>query len=143
MWERVTAMCATLAEDVLRSGYHPTHIIAVARGGWVPALLIAQLVEPAELLSISVRYSGATGCDPAPVPPVPEVPMGGRALILEDFVESGRSLRAARGAVLSSDNSVRTAALARKPSAVFVPDYCLATSADAPWFPWEIKRLGR
>jgi len=58
-------------------------------------------------------------------------------LLVEDALETGRSLRHALSVLASQAGSVRTAAYFYRPDAVIVPDYCVGPAAQIPAFPWE------
>ncbi|MEM0331803.1 MAG: phosphoribosyltransferase, partial [Archaeoglobaceae archaeon] len=39
-WEEINELCKNLARKIKNSGFSPDVVVAVARGGWVPARLI-------------------------------------------------------------------------------------------------------
>ena len=105
-WEDVQRLTRCLATHLpTESAASPTgmnafdRIIGVARGGWIPAVLLASELEIKQLESIQVRlYEGTTKLD-APVivggRPATVGPSGDptRTLVVDEILDSGTTLR--------------------------------------------------
>jgi hypoxanthine phosphoribosyltransferase len=140
-WDDFIAATKSLA-DQIRRAYEPTRLIAISRGGWAPALVFSQLLDVKDLASIAVRYTDTArtklevwGAAPVLVP-------GDRALVIEDFLLSGKSLAFAVESIHSPGVQIKTAALGYLASPVVVPDFSLGPRPDAPDFPWEHSAIG-
>jgi uncharacterized protein len=135
-WDDFVAATKDLAEQIHRT-YEPTKLIAVSRGGWAPALVLSQLLDVKDLASITVRYTDAARTQLVVCDPIPALMPGDRALVIEDFLLSGKSLELAAQSMHHSDADIKTAALGYLTDAVIVPDFSLGPQAKAPRFPWE------
>jgi xanthine phosphoribosyltransferase len=100
-WERVEAFARQLADALSaqapRGGWR--RVIAVARGGWIPAVLLASRLgiprwESAQVSLYRGRRAGArprlVGTAPAPAR---SRAAEGATLVVDDVVDSGRTLR--------------------------------------------------
>lgn len=113
-WEDIEAIVDRLANEV-RAGAVPQRLVAVSRGGLVPAVLIAHRLG---MRHIDVVHA-ATTVDDRPhaakvrvrlMVPDDTWSSGQTALIAEDIVGSGRTLRAVSSALV--DQGIRVDALA-------------------------------
>ena len=128
---------ATLARTIKASDFQPDFLVGLARGGWIPTRLRSDALSVREILSIGMRYTDASRTSlvayslPAPMP------SGKRLLLIEDCLESGRSLLEARRILESAGNQVRTACLFITDGTPLEPDYFLDRLPVPPRFPWE------
>ena len=128
---------ATLARTIKASGFQPNFLVGLARGGWIPTRLLSDALSVREILSIGMRYTDASRTSlvayslPAPMP------TGKRLLLIEDCLESGKSLQEAKRILESADNEVRTASLFITDGTQTEPDFFLARLPVPPRFPWE------
>ena len=42
-WDKVLQLCKILADKIKKSNFKPDVIVAVARGGWIPARILADI----------------------------------------------------------------------------------------------------
>jgi uncharacterized protein len=135
-WDAVEQLTGTLAQRI-RNGFEPNMIVGVARGGLIPARLLSGALGVQRIASIGVAYQGQDR-DQATLYSVPTpIQRADQILLVEDALETGRSLRHALSVLASQAGSVRTAAYFYRPDAVIVPDYCVGPAAQIPAFPWE------
>lgn len=140
-WAEVNQLLLTLAEGITQDGFRPDFIVAVSRGGFVPARIFSDLLGGVELASVGVRYyvaPGRRGKAPQITHPL-SVPLeGARVLVVDDVADSGKTLRAVvkhlqgRGA-----ESVRVGVLYKKPWSSLKPDYYGGETRVWVVFPWE------
>ena len=127
----------SLGDQIRRDNFKPSYIVAVARGGWVPARILSNALGVNRILSIGIAYADqqrtklSTYSSPNPFPQNENI------LIVEDHLESGRSLEFAKELFENKKNNVKTAALFISNKTVFTPTYYLGERSDAPMFPWE------
>lgn len=93
-------LCYRLATRILESGYRVDVIIAIARGGFVPARFLCDLLQVSDLLSLRIQHyaAGAEKMKEAIVRyPLPtNLDLAGKnVLIVDDVNDTGDSLKAA------------------------------------------------
>ena len=98
-WEEVVRWCQKLAEKIEESGYIPDIVIAIARGGYVPARLLCDFLNVDDLLSIQVLHWGRAAeiTAVAHIKYPYEVDLHGKkVLLVDDIVDTGDSVIVAR-----------------------------------------------
>lgn len=148
-WKHLTHACDVLSEQLAKQNI--TKIVGLARGGLVPATLLANSLCVREVFSIGLasyeltaegieqsgelnvyqqlRFDGKTRIAPGDI-----------VLIVDDISDQGHTLNRARDMVRSMDVcDVQTLAIYTKPETKHVPDYFYKTIAQDCWvvFPWE------
>jgi len=126
-----------LAHQIKASGFQADAIVALTRGGWIPARLLSDGLGIRELLSIGLRYSDTSRTDLIAYSLPDPMPTARKLLLVEDCLESGRSLQEARRLLEAAGNEVRTASLYITRQTVTAPDYHVIAAATPPAFPWE------
>lgn len=142
-WKHFAIEVAKLASKVQESGFNPELIVAVARGGLIPARYLSSLLKIKQLACIGMRYTDAqrTVLETYSAPNLTPTPS--RILLVEDMLESGKSLASAKSVLEKNGAEVRTAALYFRDHSVLEPDFSIRSSAEPIEFPWEtdIKTL--
>lgn len=154
-WRAVDRLVARLALRILEAGSVPDRIVALARGGWVPARLLADHLGVMALSSLRVtHYRGMERLNaPCLAEPLAADVSGERVLVVDDLADTGGSVRVALAHLEGLGAAeVRTAALHRKPGAAFDPDFVAARPRRCRWvaYPWArqedlaalVQRLG-
>ncbi|MFN2381404.1 MAG: phosphoribosyltransferase [Guyparkeria sp.] len=133
-----------LARMVRSSGFVPDAVIAVARGGFMPARFVCDFLDISRLMSVKVQHyaAGAQAGEEAQV----IVPLGGpiegmRVLVVDDVNDSGKSLQALL-AYLDDQRpaSVRTAVLHEKQETACPADFVAESIREWRWilYPWAV-----
>ncbi|MDF2575341.1 MAG: phosphoribosyltransferase [Agromyces sp.] len=143
-WDEFGAAARSLAGDVLRSGFRPDVVIAIARGGLLLAGAISYALGTKACGSINVEfYTGIDERLPEPVlhPPMLDAPaLGGkRVLLVDDVSDSGRTLAKVVAIVRDAGAEVRSATLYTKSHTVLAPDYDYRRTDDWIVFPWSAQ----
>ncbi len=131
----------------MSDGFSPDIVVGVLRGGVVAAKLVADYLGVSRLGFLEVKFYagiGVTREEPIVTQPLVEKVAGLRVLIVDDVVDSGKTLAHAVSFVsMYGPREVRTAAVYLKPWARFKPDY-YGEVVDA-WivFPWERMEVFR
>lgn len=145
-WGDLDALCDELAGRIKASGAEFDILIAIARGGFVPARILSDRLSFRNLTSMSMvfyeydkRHENPiiTYFDPACV-------RGKKVLLVDDVSDSGKSLIMARKAIMDAGaKSVHVATVHIKPGTLFMPDF-YAGSIDG-WieYPWEPREAGK
>ena len=140
-WERFGELCRQLALKV--GPYDPELIIGIAKGGVLPAAVVASMLRREFYpIRLSRRYDDRVVREqPRILVGVPDVVSGRRVLVVDDISITGKTLQvAAEQAVLLEATAVRTAAL-------FVhafshkPDYFILETNDLIINPWDYQVL--
>ena len=140
-WEGFGQACDDLAQQVTESGFRPKVVIAIARGGLLPAgaLAYALGVELVDAINVE-RYSDSTQPMPDPVMLAPRLDSasvaGEQILIVDDITDSGRTLGLVTRLLRGFGADVRSAVLFSKPNTVFAPDYLWKRTEGWVRFPW-------
>ena len=146
-WEEVVDWSRELARKIRESGYRPDVVIAVARGGYVPARLLCDFLGIENLLSIQSQHwtEAAKMAEKAIIKFKYHVDLKGyKALLVDDIVDTGESLLLARDFILKEwkPDELKIAALQWiSPVAKFKPDYYHLEVKEWTWFMYPWTRL--
>ena len=146
-WEEIVEWSRGLAARIEESGWRPDVVVAVARGGFVPARLICDFLDVTDLLSVQSQHwvEAARAAQKAILKYPYRVDMEGkRVLIVDDIVDTGDTLLLARDFVEREwrPAEVRTAAMQWISSvAKFKPDYYYLEVREWVWFQYPWTRL--
>lgn len=145
-WTDIEALCGRLAQALARQA--PDAILAVSRGGFVPAALVAYRLGLRDVLGAAVAsYDDETRGDALVVLafPADEQLAGRRIAIVDDVWDTGRTAVAVRERVRRAGGEPLVAVLHHKPaSSAFPgdgPDLVVETTGAWIDYPWE--RFGR
>lgn len=143
-WEEVVTWTKKLADNIRISGYKPDIIIAVARGGYVPARLLCDFLDVQDLVSLQILHWGRAAEITAEAhvkyPYILNL-SGKRALIVDDIIDTGDSVIVAKEFVAKNwqPAEVRVAAMQWiSPVAKMKPDYFVEEVKEWVWYqyPW-------
>ena len=146
-WGEIVEWAKGLADKILESGYKPTVIVAVARGGYVPARLLADFLDVTNMLSVQSQHwvEAAKAAEKAILKFPYKVDLSGhRVLLVDDIVDTGDTLLLARDYIEKewAPGEVRIAVLQWISSvAKFKPDYYHLEVRDWTWFQYPWTRL--
>ncbi|MEM3350179.1 MAG: phosphoribosyltransferase [Saccharolobus sp.] len=144
-WNEIVELSTKLAEKIIDSNYNVDVIIAIARGGLVPARLLADILGIFDVISIKVEHWIVTASH------TPEAKIkypfkldlqGKNVLIVDDITDTGDSIDLSKKYVIANFNTtnVKTATLQYiKPAAKVTPDYYAEEITNWTWFmyPWN------
>ncbi len=146
-WDDIVEWSRGLAKKIKESGYMPDVIVAIARGGFVPARLLCDFLDVENLLSIQSQHwtEAAKVADRAIIKFPYKVDLTGmKVLIVDDIVDTGESLILARDYIMKEwkPDEVRIAALQWiSPVAKLRPDYYFIEVKEWIWFQYPWTRL--
>jgi xanthine phosphoribosyltransferase len=129
----------------LTEGYQPDTLIAVARGGLTLGHAYAMATDNRQLMTVnSILYEGdqrGTSCE---IFNVPELKQAKKALLLDDIVDSGQTLKEVLQHLQGCfpDVTFKIASIYYKKSACIQPDFALREADDWIEFFWEKDFLG-
>ncbi len=146
-WEEIEALCWKLSESVKKSGYEPEVLIAIARGGWIPARMLSDMLNIRKVASIGLAFyisPGVTEVKPKLTPNLNISIKGMKVLLIDDVADSGESLILAKQKVLElHPGELKVATLHKKPRSKFTPDFFATETSDWLIYPWEKKEFGK
>jgi hypoxanthine phosphoribosyltransferase len=141
-WNLFYELAKQVAKKINSSDYKPDVIVGLARGGWVLARVLCDLIGVKDLLSLKVEHWGVTATPDgtAKLKYLLNVDLNGKkVLVVDDITDTGESMRVTIDYLKSlKPSEVRTAALQHITSAKFKPDY-IGEEIKWRWviFPWN------
>jgi hypoxanthine phosphoribosyltransferase len=146
-WNQIYEMLLRQAERISESCFKPDVIVGIARGGWLTARVLSDLLETPNLANVSAEYYvdiAETRNSPVLTQGVSVAVKGKKVLIADDVADTGRSLKLVKEHVLQRGaKEVKTATLYYKPWSIIKPDYYAKETKLWIVFPWEIKETVR
>jgi hypothetical protein len=146
-WDEIVDWSMHLADIIKRDGYKPDLIVAVARGGYVPARLLCDFLGVENLASVQSQHwtEAAKVEEKAILKFSYRINASGlNILVVDDIVDTGDTLKLARDHIEAnwSPKTVKTAALQWiSPVAKFKPDYYYLEVKEWIWFQYPWTRL--
>lgn len=142
-WSDIEASLLALADKINESGYRPEMIVGIARGGWVVARILSDLLDVRDLASIKIEFY--RGVDekvkvPKITQPISASPKGKLVLVADDVADTGESLTLAQRHLMDQGARVlKVATIHYKPWSKFRPDFYFLETDDWIMYPWEIR----
>jgi hypoxanthine phosphoribosyltransferase len=128
---------ARIADRVLVDEFKPQIIVGIARGGWIPTRMLSKYLKVKEIKSYGISYADVARTElKVRDEPFPAV-HGTRILLVEDFLESGKSLAFCKELLEARTNRVKTFAVGYLSNSVIVPDFSLGIVPEIPKLPWD------
>jgi hypoxanthine phosphoribosyltransferase len=143
-WRRVVRDSKTLSSLIKNSGFDPNIVVAICRGGLVPARLVCDFLHIKDLTTIKVEHWGivATPTEKAVIKfPLYVDIKDKRVLLVDDITDTGDTLRVSLEHLKKFEpKEIKTAVLIHKIISAFQPDYYVRKISQWRWviFPWHI-----
>ena len=151
-WQGFGDACRQIAEQIADSGWMPDLIVAIARGGMLPAGAISYALGVKANGAINVEFYtgvGKTMLEPEILEPYMDTSSleGKRVLIVDDVADSGKTLKlimdliAKEGLSMGSGTAkvdARSATIYLKPTSIIKPDYVFKQTDKWINFPWSV-----
>jgi len=146
-WDKLYWQIVRLAEKVEKSGYKPDIIVGIARGGWVVARIMSDLLDNPNVASIRVEFYRSvaeTKEKPTITQPVSTDVRGKRVLLVDDVADTGESILCALEHLKEKGaKEVKVAVVHKKPWSKFEPDYYVELVDAWIIYPHEYKETIR
>jgi hypoxanthine phosphoribosyltransferase len=141
-WAQFGDAARELAADVVRAGFRPDVVVAIARGGLLLGGAVAYALGVKACGTLNVEfYTGVEERLDEPVvlsPLLDEVSLSGkRVLLVDDVSDSGRTLALARDLLTAAGADTRTLCLYAKPRTIMEPDFVWRRVSGWITFPWS------
>lgn len=143
-WADFGEATRALSRAIVADAFVPDVVVAIARGGLLPAGAIAYGLGVKNCGAINVEfYTGVGTVLDAPEVLPPELDMtyldGRRVLLVDDVADSGRTLALAVRLLRDRGAEVRSAVIFTKPTTIVQPDYSHKDTALWIDFPWSLR----
>ncbi|UIN32242.1 phosphoribosyltransferase [Microbacterium binotii] len=141
-WDLFGQASRDIAREVIAADFVPEVVVAIARGGLLPAGAIAYGLGVKNCGAINVEfYTGIGTVLDAPELLPPELDMtylnGRRVLLVDDVADSGRTLDLAVRLLVERGADVRSAVIYTKPTTIIQPDFSWKNTDLWIDFPWS------
>ncbi len=141
-WNLFYKLARQVATKINSSGYRPDIIVGLARGGWVLARVLCDLIGIKDLVSLKVEHWGVTATPDGKAKlkyPLNVDITGKNVLVVDDITDTGESMRVTLEYLKSlKPSEIKTAALRHINTSKFLPDY-FGEEISWRWviFPWN------
>ncbi|MHA1769380.1 MAG: phosphoribosyltransferase [Candidatus Thorarchaeota archaeon] len=140
-WRDVYNLTLQLSERIVMSNFRPDIIVGIARGGWIPARILSDVLYANALQNIRIEYYtdvGVKGKNPQITQPLSGTLAEKNILLVDEVADTGDSLHTAIEHIKSlGAASLRSAVLHLKPTSRVVPDYYMVLTDSWTVYPWE------
>ncbi|MGY5853632.1 MAG: phosphoribosyltransferase [Candidatus Thorarchaeota archaeon] len=140
-WEYIYNLTLRLSELIVKSGFSPELIVGIARGGWIPARILSDVLYNDQMMNVRIEYYtdvGARGKEPKIVQPIMGGMEGKRVLIVDEVADTGESLYHAIEHVKAlGAKEIKSAVLHLKPTSRIIPDFYIVKTDKWTVYPWE------
>lgn len=143
-WERFQALARQLAFTIRLAPYHPDLIVAIGRGGYMPARIVSDYLDVFDLTDIKIEhYHGAHKERFARIRyPLPADVAGKRVLLIDDVSDTGDTFEIAIRHLheRAEPAELKTAVLHHKLASTYTPDFFAEVVREWRWitYPWAV-----
>lgn len=143
-WVQFCALARQLSQLIQTSGYEPDMIVAIGRGGYMPARLLSDSLDIYNLTGFKIEHYRAGKKEPqAQVRyPLSAQVTGLKLLLVDDVSDGGDTFEVAMSHLheCGSPAQIKSAVLHHKTVSSYVPDFCAAQVTEWRWliYPWAI-----
>ena len=141
-WDLFGEASRELAQQVTDSGYRPTIVLGIARGGLLPAATLSYALGVKNLFTMNVEFY--TGIDerlqfPVMLPPLLDAVdlAGATVLVADDVADTGATLKLVTDFCEAHVADVRCAVLYEKPRSIVKCEYVWRRTDRWIDFPWS------
>ncbi len=147
-WESAAdSLHHNISKQIKESGFKPEVLIAINRGGLVPARILSDSLNIPHLYVIGISFYSRVGVrkeTPEVTQPLSVDISGKKVLIVDDISDTGKSLILAKEYVSKLNPAeIKTATIHHKPKSIFKPDYFHKTTEAWIVYPWETEEFSR
>ncbi len=141
-WHKIYGLARRIAAQLRSADFQPELIVAIARGGYVPARLLCDLLDVYELTSIRItHYRDGAAAQPhaALASPLSVAIQGRKVLVVDDVSDSGDTLQVALAHLRGFHPAqLKLAVLHHKTVSPLVPDFYGQKIRNWRWiiYPW-------
>ena len=144
-WNDIVELCRKLSNEIRENKFKPDAIVAIARGGWVPARILCDFLNVKDLYSVKTEHWGivATETGKARITQPLNVDFSGKnVLIVDDVADTGETVEIVAEHVRDLNaNDVKIAVIDYKHTSKFKPDFFANEMKEWKWivYPWSLR----
>jgi uncharacterized protein len=133
-----------LAQQILKSGYRPDVVVAIARGGFPPARYICDFLDLSELTSLRIKHYAAGGQEHENTDlkhPLNVQVKNRNILIIDDVNDTGKTLQVAVEHLADlKPKNIKVGVLHEKQGTDFAADFVALFVKEWRWitYPWAM-----
>lgn len=133
-----------LAQQILKTGYRPDVVVAIARGGFPPARYICDFLDLTELAGIRIKHYAAGGLEQENTDlkyPLNAPVRNRNILIIDDVNDTGKTLQVAVKHLADlKPKNIKVGVLHEKSESSFVADFVALYVKEWRWitYPWAM-----
>ena len=146
-WNQIYEMLLCQAQKIKTQNYRPDLIVAIARGGVVPARILSDLLETPNLNFIQIEFYtniNLTLQEPILKQTLTTNVTDKKTLLIDDIADTGKSLKLAKTHLQQQEAiEIKTATLYQKIQSLTTPDFYEKQTVNWVVFPWDIKETLR
>ncbi len=143
-WRCVVHDTEKISRLIKTSGYNSQIVVAIGRGGLVPARILCDYLHIKDLTAIKVEHWGAVATPDKQA--IIKFPLNAdikdkRVLLVDDITDTGETLRVSLEYLKGfGPQEIRTAVIIHKTTSDFIPDYYSRRIIKWRWvtFPWHV-----
>ncbi len=143
-WHEIHIVTKRAADKIKKSDFHPDTIVAIARGGLVPARLLSDFLHVKDVYSMKADHWGLTATKDGKAKITHELNKdltGKKVLIVDDITDTGQSMELALESIKKlNPNAVKTIAIYHVNTSKYAPDF-YGEEREWTWiiFPWNYR----
>lgn len=130
-WEEFSVETDKLSSKV---DFTPDIIVGLVRGGLVPARMLSSKLKVKEIYCLTIKKIGN---ERKVTNEILDDLVNKKILLIEDMLETGKSLQVAKEYLESKGASVKTACLYTMSISEIKPDFYIKELSEVTKFPWE------
>ena len=142
-FNKIEQIVNSITHKMQQDKYKPNKIVTLARGGFIPARLMARNLFVKKMYSIGLTLYNQDDKKTFPTiyqPLIGDFNPNDKILIIDDIVDSGESIVIPRNMLqVKGITNIKTCSVFYKQCSAYTPDYYGKIVPDDEWvvFPWE------
>ena len=141
-WSDIEKYCNDIATKIRISQFHPDVIIALGRGGMIPARLLSDILGVSTVYLFGIKLYTGVGVrgDKVSVEPFSHIIEKKKILLLDDILDSGITIEKTLEVLKKKrPEAIKVATLLCKKNRNNKPSYFASDAEEDTWivFPWE------
>ncbi len=134
-WKKVEQLVGHIVKQITDSKWQPDSILALSRGGFIPAVMIAEKLGVKHVAGLDVKKNKVGQRSAGHLVKLDDI-TGQKVLVVDDSILTGRLLTDVPEMVRQKGGEPRSCALLSEGHCPD-PDYLVETHNVIPYFPWE------